>query len=90
MHSEPVPARTAPLLLSLSVALMLGATIRPDLLTDAAGHADHGAAMLLCGAMTAGFVRGVGFVPRHVLWRWLFSRTTFTLCLAGLLLSLMR
>jgi predicted membrane protein len=34
--------------------------------------------------MSAGFVRGVGFVPRHLVWRWLFSGWA---CSAALVLS---
>jgi predicted membrane protein len=29
--------------------------------------------MALFWAMSAGFIRGVGFVPRARVWRWLFS-----------------
>ena len=32
-------------------------------------------------AMSAGFVRGVGFIPRWWLWRWLFSGWTCALWL---------
>ena len=38
-------------------------------------------------AMSAGFVRGVGFVPRHVAWRLLFSSLA---CLLGLALAVGR
>lgn len=80
----------APLLLLAAVLLMLGATLRPDLLTTADGRADHAAATWLCCAMTAGFVRGVGFVPRLLVWRWLFGRSAFVVCVAGLVFSLLR
>lgn len=68
---------------SLTVALiiMVGGTLYPPLMADATGHADHRLAMALFWAMSAGFVRGVGFVPRHVLWRVLFSGWA---CNAGL------
>lgn len=61
--------------LSLAAALlvMVAGTLYPPLMADAAGRADHGLAMALFWAMSAGFVRGVGFVPHHVVWRWLFS-----------------
>ncbi|MEO6353547.1 MAG: cyd operon YbgE family protein [Burkholderiaceae bacterium] len=60
---------------SLAVALliMLAGTLYPLLMTNAAGHADHALALALFWAMSAGFVRGVGFVPRIAVWRWLFS-----------------
>jgi predicted membrane protein len=40
--------------------------------------------MALFWAMSAGLVRGVGFVPRWFGWRWLFSGWA---CAAGLLLA---
>ena len=67
------PARMAPLPLLIAIVIMLAISIRPDLLADAEGHADHTAAMLVCAAMAAGFIRGVGFVPYFWLWRGLFS-----------------
>ena len=72
--------------LSLAVALliMLGGTLYPPLLADAQGRADHGLALALFWAMSAGFVRGVGFVPRRPLARWLFSGWA---CAAALLLA---
>jgi len=59
--------------LAVGLLIMLGATIYPLLMTNAAGQASHSLAMVLFWAMSAGFIRGVGFVPRHVVWRWLFS-----------------
>lgn len=40
--------------------------------------------MALFMAMSAGFVRGVGFIPAAPLWRWLFSGWA---CLLALLLA---
>lgn len=59
--------------LAIALLVMVAGTLYPPLMANAAGHADHGLAMALFWAMSAGFVRGVGFVPRFVLWRWLFS-----------------
>jgi predicted membrane protein len=72
--------------LSLAVALliMLGGTLYPPLMADAAGKADHALAMALFWAMSAGFVRGVGFVPRWWPWRALLSGWS---CSAALLLA---
>ena len=67
--------------LAVALVIMVGGTLYPPLMADAAGHADHRLAMALFWAMSAGFVRGVGFVPRHVLWRVLFSGWA---CAAGL------
>jgi predicted membrane protein len=60
---------------SLAVALiiMVAGTLYPPLMADGAGRADHALAMALFWAMSAGFIRGVGFVPRWRVWRWLFS-----------------
>jgi predicted membrane protein len=60
-----------PLLLALLILIVM--TILPGMATDAAGAADHTAATLLFGAMSAGFVRGVGFVPRNLIGRVLLS-----------------
>ncbi|MFZ2751882.1 MAG: cyd operon YbgE family protein [Lysobacteraceae bacterium] len=55
------------------IAIMMIGTAFPFVMTDATGRADHGIAMALLWAMAAGFVRGVGFIPRHRVWRVLFS-----------------
>lgn len=56
-----------------AMLLMLGGTAAPLLFADASGAADHTLAMLVFWGMSAGFVRGVGFIPRHAVFRWLFS-----------------
>lgn len=63
-----------PLLLALLILVVM--TILPGMATNPAGAADHTAAMLLFGAMSAGFVRGVGFVPRNLIGRVLLSGET--------------
>jgi predicted membrane protein len=67
-----------------ALAIMLGGTIYPFLMTRADGTADHSLALALFWAMSAGLVRGVGFVPRAWIWRLLFSGWS---CLAALLLA---
>jgi len=59
--------------LAVALAVMLGGTLYPPLFAGADGHADHRFAMALFWAMSAGFVRGVGFVPRPRWARMLFS-----------------
>lgn len=59
--------------LAVGLVVMVAGTLYPLLMANAAGHPDHVVAMLLFWAMSAGFVRGVGFVPRAVAWRLLFS-----------------
>lgn len=71
---------------SLIVALLImaGGTLYPPLMADGTGKADHSLAMALFWAMSAGFIRGVGFVPRFWRWRWLFSGWA---CALGLLVA---
>ncbi|MEN9482928.1 MAG: hypothetical protein RJB37_808 [Pseudomonadota bacterium] len=96
MDTSPalVPPMTPPLqppgthLPSLAVALliMVVGTLYPPLMADATGRADHPLAMALFWAMSAGFVRGVGFVPQRWIWRVFFSGWS---CAAALLLAAM-
>lgn len=80
------PAATRIHLPSLLVALtiMTVGSIYPLLFADAQGRADHSLAMALFWAMSAGLVRGVGFVPVRPVWRWLFSGWA---CSAALVLA---
>lgn len=59
--------------LAVGLIVMVVGTLYPLVMTNAAGHADHLLALMLFWAMSAGFVRGLGFVPRTVAWRYLFS-----------------
>jgi predicted membrane protein len=68
--------------LGAALAIMLAGTLYPPLMADAAGHADHRLALALFWAMSAGFVRGVGFVPHPRLLRWLYSGWSCALALA--------
>jgi predicted membrane protein len=68
--------------LTVALSIMLAGTVYPPLMANPAGHADHGLAVALFWAMSAGFVRGVGFVPLAPVWRWLFSGWTCALALA--------
>lgn len=70
--------------LAAGLVLMLTGTAYPLVFARADGRADHGLALLLFWAMSAGFVRGVGFIPRHWVWRLLFSGWA---CLAALALA---
>lgn len=70
--------------LVVAVIIMLACTVYPPIMTDPSGKADHGLAAAMFVAMSAGFVRGVGFIPRMPGWRWLFSGWT---CLAALALA---
>jgi len=82
----PRPAQAQPRLhgpsLATGLAIMVAGTLYPPLMADAAGQADHNLALALFWAMSAGFVHGVGFVPRRWLWRWLFSSWAVAAALA--------
>ena len=80
----PAASRLQPLSLLIAVAIMLVCTLYPPLMATPDGKADHGLAMALFTAMSVAFVRGVGFVPRARVWRWLFSGWT---CFAALALA---
>jgi predicted membrane protein len=60
---------------------MLVLTIYPLVLSKGDGKADHLATLLLLCAMSAGFVRGVGFVPKNRGLRVLFSTSVCVLAL---------
>lgn len=75
----------AALPLGIAIVLALGLTLYPPLLTTPSGKADHLAATLALWSMSAGFVRGVGFIPKHVAARLLFSTPA---CLIGLALAI--
>lgn len=77
----------APLALFAALLLLAVMTVHPALATHADGRPDMPAALLLFWAMSAGFVRGVGFVPRHVLPRLLLSGMA---CAVALLLAAAR
>ena len=76
--------------LTVAIALMLALTFVPMLLTRPDGSVHHGATILLAWAMSAGFVRGVGFVPRHPVLRRLFSTAACMVSMgAGIVLLLL-
>ncbi|MDO9483166.1 MAG: cyd operon YbgE family protein [Hydrogenophaga sp.] len=81
---DPVASRVHIPSLLAALTIMLVGSIYPLLFADASGKADHGLAMALFWAMSAGLVRGVGFVPRWFGWRWLLSGWA---CAVGLLLA---
>ena len=59
--------------LLVAIAIMLVGSVYPLLFAGTDGQADHALATALFWAMSAGLVRGVGFVPRAWIWRLLFS-----------------
>ncbi|KFE52154.1 cyd operon YbgE family protein [Pseudomonas syringae] len=77
-------SRIHPLSLVIAIAIMLACTLYPPMMAAPDGKADHVLATALFAAMSVAFVRGVGFVPRLLAWRWLFSGWT---CFAALALA---
>ncbi|MDD2885583.1 MAG: cyd operon YbgE family protein [Dechloromonas sp.] len=59
--------------LGLALLILVALTLLPGLATDSSGRADHTAATLLFATMSAGFVRGVGFIPHNLPGRILLS-----------------
>lgn len=74
--------------LAVGLVLLVVMTILPGIATDAGGQADHPAALLIFWSMSAGFVRGVGFIPRHWLPRLLLSSLACGLALGLALVRL--
>ena len=82
--AEQKPAAVHLPCLAVALIIMVVGSIYPPMFARADGSADHGLAMALFWAMSAGLVRGVGFIPRARVWLWLFSGWS---CMAGLLLA---
>jgi predicted membrane protein len=62
--SSPAESRVHALSLAVGLILMGAVTADPRLLASATGRPDHLLALMVAWAMTAGLVRGVGFIPR--------------------------
>lgn len=74
-----------PLVIAMFITLAL--SIYPPLLTTRLGHPDHLGAMLAFWSMSAGYVRGVGYVPQLMVLRLALSAYA---CLLALILALWR
>lgn len=77
---QPAGVHLPSLLVALSI--MVAGSVYPLLFAGSDGRARHDLALLLFWAMSAGFVRGVGFVPRHRLARLVFSGWSCAVALA--------
>lgn len=69
------------LIIGAGVALTL--TVYPRIAAASTGKADHLGLLLLMWAMSASFVRGVGFVPRLMVLRALLSAPAALIALAA-------
>lgn len=74
-----------PLLCAISI--MLALSIYPNVLVRTNGTVDRIASYLLFWSMSAGFIRGVGFIPRQQLLALLFSGPA---CIAALIFSILQ
>jgi predicted membrane protein len=79
--SDIAPTRLHWPALLMAIGIMLLGTAFPMLFARPDGRADHTVAMLAFWAMSAGFVRGVGFIPRHAVPRLLLSAPAASLAL---------
>ena len=71
---NPKP-NTFAMVISCLLAFPLAAVllIHPSAMLDDQGAYSHRAMMLIMVGISGGFVHGVGFIPRHWFWKWLFS-----------------
>jgi len=58
--------------LLMAVPLSLVLLIHPGSMLDANGHYSHSVLMLIMWGVAGGFVHGVGFEPRALVWRVVF------------------
>ena len=59
--------------LMLGIILMLLGSFVPTVFADGQGKPDHTIATLVFWSMSAGFIRGLGFIPKHWFFRWIFG-----------------
>ena len=59
--------------LLLGITCMLLGSFVPTVFADGEGKPDHTIAMLIFWSMSAGFIRGLGFIPKHRFFRWIFG-----------------
>lgn len=71
--------------LSLAIALSMLLLVYPRAVADSVSEVRHGLLVLMMWGCAAGFVHGVGFVPRFALWRLAFHPVTgWLLMVAGI------
>lgn len=77
--NQPVPNETPkhakmhiPCLL-LGITCMLLGSFVPIVFADGQGKPDHWIATLIFWSMSAGFIRGLGFIPKHRFFRYIFG-----------------
>jgi predicted membrane protein len=69
---------------------MLVITAWPHVFGSTPDTMNHTAAMVLMLGMSCGFVYGIGFTPKLLIWRWVFSGwSAIGLMLLGIFMPLM-
>lgn len=78
--------------LTLGIVCMLLGSFVPTVFADGQGQPDHAIATLVFWSMSAGFIRGLGFIPRARFFRWIFGgwAALFTLVGAAALWTMSR
>ena len=75
MTTETKKPNKIAMVISFLMALPLAAVllIHPGMMLDANGQYSHSAMMFIMIGISGGFIHGVGFLPRFVVWKWMFS-----------------
>mgnify|MGYP003778683129 CR=1 FL=1 len=81
LPSAPASARMHWPSLAVALLVMVVGSVHPLMLAGPDGQADHALAMAWFWAMSAGLVRGVGFIPRARPVRWLLGGSAVTIAL---------
>jgi cyd operon protein YbgE len=80
-----LPGRTVSFVLAVALAALI--LVYPGVIADSVSDVRHGLLSLLMWGIAAGFVHGIGFVPRTTIWRLLFNPALgWPLMLGGLAL----
>lgn len=74
--------RASPIAMAIALSIMLGIVAYPPFLINiVTDKPDHMAAMFMYWSMSAGFIRGIGFIPKNKTLSWLFGHTACFVCL---------
>jgi predicted membrane protein len=88
LPENPVRAQVSWIPLICAVGIMIALSIYPGFLVKPTGDVDRISAYLFFWSMTAGFIRGVGFIPKTLLLAIIFSGPacliTFTVSVVNL------
>lgn len=74
------------IMLAVGILIMLTGSIYPMIFADKDGQASHSIAIALFWSMSAGLVRGVGFIPENKILKYIFSAYA---CASGIIIALL-